>query len=809
MADVRRRTRSPLGGGREEIEWIGGQMTLPAYVVDGEPYRPKLVVWLEMPTGVVVGHDLVREDGRDHLVGALKEALKRPAVGPRREPARVRVADHGAGAELRNALGDRFEVHVAPTPELDGLFEDFIGHVSDKGDGATYLEGGRVPAAVVARMFDAAAHLYRVAPWKVAADHEVLHMDIPALGVEGACVSIIGALGESLGIIVFASYLAFERFGDAALEVGKHALDLGGPVLALDFWKARDVPSGMRREIARNGWSAVAPDAVPVVTHRDRDGVERPLRERDVRIVTECAFAVASFCVRHPEAFGGRLREPVSESSEMGESGVTVRLTAPYDAADAFFPSQPEVQPPAVRGATVGRNDPCPCGSGKKYKKCCLGTRETERLEERRRAAVHELDEQIVRELGEYALDRYEREWRTALHRFGRAAGPPEPLVVQLSGPWSVYGARIAGKRVVDLFLEQHASLLSPEERSWLTAQQQAWLSLWEVTACEPGVAVTARDPLSAETRRIREVKGSRQLAVRDTVLARVVDYKGASYFCGMYPSILPPMPAAHIVAQLRRRLRSKESVPPDVLREEGLGLAMIRHWANAVRDEREAAARPKKLVNTDGDDLLLTTDHFDFDPADRADIWAKLGSIEGVDADHPAAADGQLTAFKQGNAIHSHWENTVIGHLALTDGRLEVETNSVERADRLREKIEVACGGRLKHRAREHADPLSSARSRHESSRPRPPPSREEEEALQGFREQHYRHWLDEPVPALGGKTPRQAARSRRGLQQVDLLLRTMENNEQRVPDHAPFDFGPLRRELGLDGDTQPTASD
>jgi hypothetical protein len=22
--------------------------------------------------------------------------------------------------------------------------------------------------------------------------------------------------------------------------------------------------------------------------------------------------------------------------------------------------------------STVGRNDPCPCGSGKKYKKCCL-----------------------------------------------------------------------------------------------------------------------------------------------------------------------------------------------------------------------------------------------------------------------------------------------------------------------------------------------------------------------------------------------------------------------------------------------------
>jgi preprotein translocase subunit SecA len=27
--------------------------------------------------------------------------------------------------------------------------------------------------------------------------------------------------------------------------------------------------------------------------------------------------------------------------------------------------------PPAVAGKKLGRNDPCPCGSGKKYKKCC------------------------------------------------------------------------------------------------------------------------------------------------------------------------------------------------------------------------------------------------------------------------------------------------------------------------------------------------------------------------------------------------------------------------------------------------------
>ena len=34
--------------------------------------------------------------------------------------------------------------------------------------------------------------------------------------------------------------------------------------------------------------------------------------------------------------------------------------------------TEEEARPRAVRSAPrVGRNDPCPCGSGKKYKKCC------------------------------------------------------------------------------------------------------------------------------------------------------------------------------------------------------------------------------------------------------------------------------------------------------------------------------------------------------------------------------------------------------------------------------------------------------
>ncbi|MFZ5557551.1 MAG: SEC-C metal-binding domain-containing protein [Pseudomonadota bacterium] len=37
------------------------------------------------------------------------------------------------------------------------------------------------------------------------------------------------------------------------------------------------------------------------------------------------------------------------------------------------FPGEIVARPHVRAGAKVGRNDPCPCGSGKKYKKCCLG----------------------------------------------------------------------------------------------------------------------------------------------------------------------------------------------------------------------------------------------------------------------------------------------------------------------------------------------------------------------------------------------------------------------------------------------------
>ena len=70
----------------------------------------------------------------------------------------------------------------------------------------------------------------------------------------------------------------------------------------------------------------------------------------------------------------------------------------------------------------------------------------------------------------------------------------------------------------------------------------------------------------------------------------------------------------------------------------------------------------------------------------------------------------------------------------------------------------------------------------------------------MQELKAGHYAEWVDQPLPALGGQTPRQAMRTKRGREEVRILLKAIENYESRSPAATRFDFSALRTELRLD---------
>ena len=242
---------------------------------------------------------------------------------------------------------------------------------------------------------------------------------------------------------------------------------------------------------------------------------------------------------------------------------------------------------------------------------------------------------------------------------------------------------------------------------------------------------------------------------------------------------------------------------PSGRLRDEAFGRYLIRRWEEAVDWLDERASVPPDLRNSDGDVLLLTTDHFRIEPAAVEDVAARLAGMEGVDPtagsdEGEGEGDGAPTYvfFRTEDGQPKDRQRTVVGFGWLADDAFRVQTNSRERADALRARIEAACGDGIRHRAREHADPTSEAAPfPSPDSTPAPPVP---DELVQEIKRQHYADWADHPLPALDGMTAREAVRTADGRAAVDNLLKQMENQEQRAPG-AAFDFTDLRRELGI----------
>ena len=73
--------------------------------------------------------------------------------------------------------------------------------------------------------------------------------------------------------------------------------------------------------------------------------------------------------------------------------------------------------------------------------------------------------------------------------------------------------------------------------------------------------------------------------------------------------------------------------------------------------------------------------------------------------------------------------------------------------------------------------------------------------ELIGQFLEQHYAGWLDTPLPALDGRTPREAAALKSARPKLISLLKHMESSSDRDrrAGKPAYDFGWMWAELGL----------
>jgi len=127
--------------------------------------------------------------------------------------------------------------------------------------------------------------------------------------------------------------------------------------------------------------------------------------------------------------------------------------------------------------------------------------------------------------------------------------------------------------------------------------------------------------------------------------------------------------------------------------------------------------------------------------------------------------------------------------------------------ADEAHRWLEEIAGASVAYKIREVVDPRSQ--KAHKSANPASSsdiPADVQRQLIHDYLRKHYESWPTISLPALGGKTPLQAVKSKKGREGVVELLKSIEQLEQRRTVETggePFNIGFLWERFGLKQET------
>ncbi len=369
---------------------------------------------------------------------------------------------------------------------------------------------------------------------------------------------------------------------------------------------------------------------------------------------------------------------------------------------------------------------------------------------------------------------------------------------------------------IVDLYLKRRGWKETVLNRAYFAALRDAAVSLYEVSDVEPGTSMVLRDLLSdAAPVTVREKSASRTLKQWDRISVRVVPERDHHVISG---ALLPFRAEAvdFLFAGLRDALKLKKREALRLSRDQLLGCAPIftSAWLFIEIDRALTPAQPH-FTNSDGDDVLFHDLRFGL--AAGVTQKAIAERLDRVESFLPAGAKfwnwqsaRKTRGGKAGGGIMLDTQMggaTVLGSLEMKGKTLLVTVNSAERAAKVEALICGAAGDLLR-------SPLTTLRTvdQMQADQRRDGPRNGADEIppeiarqlMQEHLDKHYRETLDAPIPALGGKSPRQVARSAIGRQKVIDWLKLLENRTAKHGDGpiAEYDFRWMWAELGLERD-------
>jgi len=484
-----------------------------------------------------------------------------------------------------------------------------------------------------------------------------------------------------------------------------------------------------------------------------------------------------------------------------------------------------------------GRNDPCPCGSGKKFKKCCGQNASPSFLIPESELTGTPYDDymQLMPLLGLHyqKVRKFEedgKELQKAVSDFEKfyRPGKQDGLTDSFFMSWMNFDLRFggSGQTIAERALADPLTKgLAEPGPTLIRRLGESYMTFYEVVGVE-GDTATLRE---LGTERRWTVHYVRELAEATAVpgeiwYTRLIGpvEEALSYTT---PYIFGPESKVQFARAVKVQAKEFAAGP------RAIHFPQERHFAESQKEaalfwaefiyrglnlsESEYSDMPGPadfndvppgafplLTNTDKEVIVFTEDCFRV--KDESALRKRLASLKSFDYD---ATEDSWTWLKAANPNDPDDSRTVRGTFRIEKGILIAETNSRERSAWLRHKLEGFLGQLIAHQETRWRDqielpdipPEERERLRREDEELNARP--EVQEALHEQMEHYYfKKWPHQKVPMLGGLTPLEAVKTEEGRRKLEDLFALYDRFKARSRGGAPTpDLDRLRRSIGL----------
>lgn len=430
--------------------------------------------------------------------------------------------------------------------------------------------------------------------------------------------------------------------------------------------------------------------------------------------------------------------------------------------------------------AKTARNAPCPCGSGRKYKHCCL-------LEEERLARQARDDNRVGRSISDWSVEQFGDELAEAFEEFHPESHRIGERDLALLLTWFNSDRELSGGRAPLAHYLARPDL-DPDERDVAERIAAARLGLYRVRAVVPGHSLELENLLTGALIAVASQTVSCEVVRWDVVLCRVMPAEPVATLWGPV-LVYAPDEEAELLAELERlaaayglsrdpaglsdvfRLASREllrfmppsrSVEPSLFTAEGDPVVAARAtWSLVDPDDAFMVldAPPELLWVGESEDG--TGECFQL-TGDRAELLARRPPL-------PPNALFFVSSYA------GFPDRIGTGTFVLAGCELRFDAISEQRLEHALELVSRRLAGNAELLDREVAPFDLDRPERIHALGPT-----EEDVQAAGYLDQYLRRWLDEPLERLDGATPRAAARIPKLRNELELLLRAIENRAE-----------------------------